>query len=164
MHNPKHVCVCAGYVDAMDLISQLMTERLPLFHRKQKVGGASSTHLPAPHPHTPSSSPSSPLSLTPRLTNQIAAEGMLSYLLDCFDRASHEERISAKVRRALCVYVLAVLLIESLFTASCNPHSPQKVSAIDRKAVLSAVRQSCVAFTALLLTDWLDPADVDLPT
>ena len=91
-------------MDAIDLVSQLLMERLPIFHEAGKKGSTEdmtgSAHLPSPSfpNHTTSSStPSSPLTLTQRLTNQIGAEGMLAYLLDCYDRALHETRITAKV-------------------------------------------------------------------
>lgn len=105
MHLPRATCVvqvqivvCLGtaHSDATDLISQLLVERLPLFHEKQTESVTSFIHLPYPN-HTSSSSPSSPLSLSQRLTNQTGAEGILAYLLDCYDRALNESRQTTKV-------------------------------------------------------------------
>ena len=39
-----------------------------------------------------------------------------------------------------------------------------KVSPFDRGAVLSTVTDSCVSFTGLILTDWFDHPESELPT
>ncbi|CAI8033766.1 hypothetical protein GBAR_LOCUS19053, partial [Geodia barretti] len=129
----------SAYVDVRDLASQLLMERIPLFHEARLDQGTTVADGPSSLPsyladHTHSSAPSS--SLAPRLTNQIAGEGAMAYLLDCYDRSLHESRSTLKVR------------------------SPE----VDRAAVLSVVSQIVVSFSSLLLTDWLDPPHLQIPT
>ena len=92
-----------AYVDVTDLTSQLLMERLPLFHNQPAVEDTptdGALPLPSPRGDRASLSPSStPSSLAPRLTNQIAGEGAMAYLLDCYDRALQESRSSLKVQQ-----------------------------------------------------------------
>jgi ubiquitin conjugation factor E4 B len=127
-----------AYVDVRDLASQLLMERIPLFHEARSDQDTTAADGPSSLPsylgdHTHSSTPSS---LAPRLTNQIAGEGAMAYLLDCYDRSLQESRSTLKVRSPV----------------------------VDRTAVLSAVSQTCVSFSSLLLTDWLDPPHLQIPT
>ena len=97
------MCVLAAYVDPTDLVSQLLMERLLLFHQptisKPKLTTDGPDILSGPADHTPSlSTPPTPSALAPRLTNQIAAEGAMAYLIDCYERTINESRSTLKVQ------------------------------------------------------------------
>ena len=96
----KFLSFSPAYVDVRDLASQLLMERIPLFHEARLDQNTTAADGPSSLPsyladHTHSSAPSS--SLAPRLTNQIAGEGAMAYLLDCYDRSLHESRSTLRV-------------------------------------------------------------------
>ena len=80
---------------------------------------------------TPTAATPTGSALTTRLSTQTGVEGALAYLLDCHERATHEERYMSK-----------------------------RGSATERKAVLVLCKECCVTHSALLLQGYFGPINV----
>ena len=86
--------------------------------------------IPGSATPTTATTPTGP-SLTTRLSTQTGVEGALAYLLDCHERATHEERFVSK-----------------------------RGSATEKKAVLAQCKECCVTHSALLLQGYFGPINV----
>ena len=80
---------------------------------------------------TPTAATPTGSSLTARLSTQSGVEGALAYLLDCHERATHEERYVSK-----------------------------RGSATEKKAVLALCKECCVTHSALLLQGYFGPINL----
>ena len=80
---------------------------------------------------TPTAATPTGSALTTRLSTQTGVEGALAYLLDCHERATHEERYVSK-----------------------------RGSASEKKAVLALCKECCVTHSALLLQGYFGPINV----
>jgi hypothetical protein len=90
--------------------------------------------IPGSATPTAATTPTGAHSLTTRLSTQTGIEGALAYLLDCHERATHEERYVSK----------------------------RGGSATEKKAVLALCRECCVTHSALLLQGYFGP--INIPT
>lgn len=96
-----------------------------------------------------------PMAITPRYTDQVRSEGIMAYLVDCYERAQREEKYGSKVRsissrsetglehEPISYICLLVVFLQSS----------------ERKALLALCREECISYSAIMLMDYFDPPD-----